>query len=284
MSFCGVLASRAWPVQALILTGLLALLAGLAYAVHLRPLMTQAALMVDALAHANADSVEPTAELHSGLQQARWQLSAGSAEPAVFELLSRLAEAHEVAIEQLQVVQASTAEHYLELPVQLRLRGAFSALAEFFADLAAQPRLITVQGLSLKPADAQLLHMQLQVRSYQPRSQPQLAPGAQPQAAQRRPVAMLRNPFAPSALAVQADVLQRLALEQLEMVGSLASRGVRYALIQADGRVHRLQVGDRLGRDQGQVAEIGERHVEVIQQVFVAGQGWQARRRTLALR
>lgn len=284
MSFSGELAKRAWPVQALILTGLLALLAGLAYAVHLRPLMTQAALMVDALAHANADSVEPTAELHSGLQQARWQLSAGSAEPAVFELLSRLAEAHEVAIEQLQVVQASTAEHYLELPVQLRLRGAFSALAEFFADLAAQPRLITVQGLSLKPADAQLLHMELQVRSYQPRSQPQLAPGAQPQAAQRRPVAMLRNPFGPSALAVHADVLQRLALEQLEMVGSLASRGVRYALIQADGRVHRLQVGDRLGRDQGQVAEIGERHVEVIEQVFVAGQGWQARRRTLALR
>nr|NLU59484.1 pilus assembly protein PilP [Pseudomonas sp. BIGb0427] len=96
-----------------------------------------------------------------------------------------------------------------------------------------------------------------------------MAPGAQPQAAQRRPVAMLRNPFAPSALAVQADVLQRLALEQLEMVGSLASRGVRYALIQADGSVHRLQVGDRLGRDQGQVAEIGERHVEVIEQVLL---------------
>ncbi|ROL77266.1 pilus assembly protein PilP [Pseudomonas vranovensis] len=284
MSFWGELARRAWPVQALILTGLLALLAGLAYAVHLRPLMTQAALMVDALVHTNADSVEPMVDLHSGLQQARWQLSAGSAEPAVFELLSRLAEAHEVAIEQLQVVQASTAEHYLELPLKLRLRGAFSALGGFFADLAAQPRLITVQGLSLKPADAQLLHMELQVRSYQPHSQAQLAQGAQPQTVQRQPAAMLRNPFAPSALAVQADVLQRLALEQLEMVGSLASRGVRYALIQADGRVHRLQVGDRLGRDQGQVAEIGERHVEVIEQVFVAGQGWQARRRTLALR
>ncbi|MGF6593208.1 pilus assembly protein PilP [Pseudomonas sp. 2835] len=284
MSFWAELARRAWPVQALILTGLLALLAGLAYVVHLRPLMTQAALRVDALAHTNADSVEPMLELHSGLQQARWQLSAGGAEPAVFELLSRLAEAHEVAIEQLQVLEAATAEHYLELPLKLRLRGAYSALGGFFADLAAQPRLITVQGLSLKPADAQLLHMELQVRSYQSHSQPQLAQGAQPQTVQRRPVAMLRNPFAPTALAVQADVLQRLALEQLEMVGSLASRGVRYALIQAEGRVHRLQVGDRLGRDQGQVAEIGERQVDVVEQIFIAGQGWQARRRTLALR
>ncbi|MNH31404.1 Pilus assembly protein, PilP [compost metagenome] len=95
---------------------------------------------------------------------------------------------------------------------------------------------------------------------------------------------MLRNPFAPSALQPAADVLQRLALEQFEMVGSLANRSVRYALIQADGLVHRLQVGDRLGRDQGKVVEISERQVDVIEQVFIAGQGWQLRRRTLALR
>ncbi|MNJ21012.1 Pilus assembly protein, PilP [compost metagenome] len=266
------------------LTGLLALLAGLAYTLHLRPLMTQAAQVADQSPREGAGSVEQAAAVRSRLQQARWQLSVGSDEPAVFETLSRLAEAHEVAIEQLQVLEASSAEHYLELPLQLRLRGAFSALAAFFADLAGQSRLVTLHGLSLKPADAGLMHMELQARSYRQHSLHALAEGLQPSLPERRAVTVLRDPFAPSALQPHADGLQRLALERLEMVGSLASRGVRYALIQADGRVHRLQVGDRLGRDQGQVVEVGERQIEVIEQVFVAGQGWQARRRILALR
>ncbi|CAK9891786.1 hypothetical protein PS652_04650 [Pseudomonas fluorescens] len=266
------------------LVGLLAVLAGLAYALHLQPLLMQAARGAEQMPLEGAGSAEQVQALHSRLQQARWQLSAGGGEPAVFETLSRLAEAHGVAIEQLQVLEASHAEHYLELPLQLRLRGTFSALAAFFAELAAQPRLVTVHGLSLKPADAQLMHMELHVRSYRHHSLQALAQREQPEAPELRTVAVLRNPFAPSALQAHADVLQRLALEQFEMVGSLASRGAYYALIQADGQVHRLQVGDRLGRDQGQVSEISERQVDVIEQVFIAGQGWQARRRTLALR
>lgn len=126
--------------------------------------------------------------------------------------------------------------------------------------------------------------MELQARTYRHHSLYALAQGLPPAPPERRAVAVLRNPFAPSALQPAADVLQRLALEQFEMVGSLANRSVRYALIQADGLVHRLQVGDRLGRDQGKVVEISERQVDVIEQVFIAGQGWQLRRRTLALR
>ena len=283
MSLWGPVARRAWPVQVMLLMGLLALLASVAYAVHLRPLLMQVGQGTDPLPHEGASSAEQVA-LHSRLQQARWQLSSGRDEPAVFETLSRLAEAHAVAIEQLQVLEASPAEHYLERPLQLRLRGTFSDLAGFFADLAAQPRLVTVHGLSLKPADAGLVLMELQARTYRHHSLYALAQGLPPEPPERRAVAVLRNPFAPSALQPAADVLQRLALEQFEMVGSLANRSVRYALIQADGLVHRLQVGDRLGRDQGKVVEISERQVDVIEQVFIAGQGWQLRRRTLALR
>ena len=284
MSFWGQVARRSWPWQVLMLTGLLTMLAGLAYSLHLRPLLAQVALGAEHLPQQGASNVEQAQDLHDRLQQARWQLSAGSSDPVVFDILARLAEANEVVIEQLQVLEASSAEHYLELPVQLRLRGTFCALAAFVADLAAQPRLVTLHGILLKPVDARLMHMELQARSYHYRSLHNLAVDGQPEPAERRAVTVLRNPFAPVAPQMHADVLQRLALEQFEMVGSLASRGAHYALIQADGRVHRLQVGDRLGRDQGQVVEIGERQVDVIEQVFIASQGWQARRRTLALR
>ncbi|QBF24695.1 hypothetical protein EXN22_02950 [Pseudomonas tructae] len=278
MNGWNLIARGAWPLQVTALMVLLALLMGLAYPLQLRPLLMQAGQGADHL------SLEGAATLHNRLPQARWQLWGGADEPEVFETLSRLAEAHAVAIEQLQLLDAVPTEYYQRLPLQLHLRGTFAALVGFFADLAGQPQLVTVHGLSFKPTDAGLILVELQARSYRPHAMHALAQGPPPEPAERRIVAALRNPFVPGAPQASVDVLQRLALEQFEMVGSLASGGTYYALVQAQGRVHRLQVGDGLGRDQGQVIEISERQLAVVEQVFVAGHGWQARRRTLALR
>ncbi|MDD1013971.1 pilus assembly protein PilP [Pseudomonas rubra] len=284
MNVWSPLAKGTWPLQVLALMGLLALLMGVAYSLHLRPLLMQAGQGAGQLSLEGTSSTEGAATLHSRLHQARRQLLAVGEEPELFETLSRLAEAHAVVIEQLQVLDVLATEHYQGLPLQLRLSGAFSALVAFFTDLAGQSRLVTVHALSLKPVDAGLVLVELQARSYRPHALHSLEQGPPPEPAERRIVAALRNPFAPAAPQAAVDVLQGLALEQFEMVGSLASGGAYYALVQAQGRVYRLQIGDRLGRDEGQVVEVSERQLAVVEQVFVAGQGWQARRRTLALR
>src|SRR5690606_39115583 len=83
---------------------------------------------------------------------------------------------------------------------------------------------------------------------------------------------------------VEANGLGGVPLEQIDMVGSLARQGEHQALLLSAGRLHRVQVGDRLGRDEGRVVKIGERQVEVVERLYVSGQGWMERSRNLVLR
>lgn len=111
----------------------------------------------------------------------------------------------------------------------------------------------------------------------------------------------LRDPFRSSAVElvprpavsraqVQPDptrgkhFLEGFALEQFEMVGTLSSAGASFVLLRGPGGVHRLKVGDYLGRNDGRVVAVGERHVEVIELVPEGEEGWLERSRILALK
>jgi type IV pilus assembly protein PilO len=61
-------------------------------------------------------------------------------------------------------------EFYSEYPIQLKVTGRFHEFAEFISGVAALPRIVTVQDIAIKPADAKSgvkLTMELTAITYQ---------------------------------------------------------------------------------------------------------------------
>lgn len=108
----------------------------------------------------------------------------------------------------------------------------------------------------------------------------------------------LRSPFQSRASVVAhqgvnrfgADPARRKAylegfdIEQFEMVGTLANAAGVFALLRGAGGVHRLMVGDYLGRNHGQVVAISEVQVEVIERVPDGAGAWLERSRVISLK
>ncbi|WP_110686289.1 pilus assembly protein PilP [Salinicola aestuarinus] len=78
--------------------------------------------------------------------------------------------------------------------------------------------------------------------------------------------------------------LEAFDLESLELVGTLSVGGRDSGLIRSpEGRVHRLFVGDYLGRDDGQVVAVGERKLSLVETVRDAQGHWMERPRQLLM-
>lgn len=285
----------------MLLAGWLSLLLGLAYVVHLRALfmdVNQVAGQTQQLQSEQAAKVERVQALsasdaqHAAASQAldasRWRLAAGGDSAGLLESIAYQGQQHGVFIEQLELLPQILQGEYVELPIQLKVEGSYTALAAFAQGLAQLPRLITLQDFSVLSAQAQhpaQLRMQLRASAYRS-ERPDSAPSAlgADSAAERPLLVFSRSPFERPLLQQSQQLLETLPIEQFELVGSLARQHRRFALLRAAGAVHRLQLGDRLGRDRGRVVAIEEGHVEIIEEVFVAGKGWVERRRTLTLK
>ncbi|MEG1041925.1 MAG: pilus assembly protein PilP [Pseudomonas sp.] len=285
--------------QVVLLGSGLMLLLGLAYIAHLRGLfieIEQSAEHAQRLQTERADKtlqaqalVSREAQLAASYQQleiSRWRLAAGGELADLLESIAHQAQADGVLVEQLQLLPEIPHEQYIEMPMQLQLRGTYIALATFAQGLARLPRLVTQENFSLLAAQLPGqagLRLQLRASAYRSREPVAVSPGAEPQLARSVPN-FSRSPFAPSPRVQPRQHLETLSLDQFEMVGSLARHQLRFALLDAGGVVHRLQVGDRLGRDRGRIVRIEERQVHITEEIFVAGQGWVERQRTLSMK
>lgn len=126
-------------------------------------------------------------------------------------------------------------------------------------------------------------------------------PTFQPYEAFTYSAALLRSPFQPP---IKIDLAQRkkgskdvrpdesrvrqylegFNIEVFEMVGTLSNQAGRYALVSGAGGVHRLKVGDYLGRNHGRVVSISESAIDVVEIVPDGEGGWLERPRTLTLK
>lgn len=81
------------------------------------------------------------------------------------------------------------------------------------------------------------------------------------------------------------EYLERFKLNSLLMVGSLERAGEDWTLIKdPDGGIHRVQVGNFLGRDHGRIVEMGDTFFAVIEIVPDGTEGgWVERPRTIEL-
>ncbi|MEP5763973.1 MAG: pilus assembly protein PilP [Halieaceae bacterium] len=80
------------------------------------------------------------------------------------------------------------------------------------------------------------------------------------------------------------EFLEQFTFDSLSMVGTLSRAGVDWGLVQdPDGGVHRVRVGNFLGRNHGKIVEMTENYVAVIEIVSDGTDGWVERPRTIKL-
>ncbi|MBO3278180.1 type 4a pilus biogenesis lipoprotein PilP [Pseudomonas schmalbachii] len=78
--------------------------------------------------------------------------------------------------------------------------------------------------------------------------------------------------------------LEGFNIETFEMVGTLANQQGVFALVRGAGGVHRVRVGDYLGRNDGKIIAINQGQVDVIEIVPDGEGGWLERPRSLTLK
>ncbi len=79
--------------------------------------------------------------------------------------------------------------------------------------------------------------------------------------------------------------LERFNLATLNMVGTLQQDNETWALIEDnDGGVHRVQVGDYMGTQWGQIESIDDTRIDITEIVSDGAEGWLRRPRTLELK
>lgn len=78
--------------------------------------------------------------------------------------------------------------------------------------------------------------------------------------------------------------LEEFNIENFVMVGTLTNDAGRYALIKGGDGVHRVKVGDYLGRNHGRIVDISEAEVDVLEIVPDGEGGWLERPRSLTLK
>lgn len=112
----------------------------------------------------------------------------------------------------------------------------------------------------------------------------------------------LRNPFQPPVEVREITRMQRLvkvkpdpnrprefleqfSIDTLTMVGTVQMDGTLWALVQdAEGSVHRVRMGNYMGRNHGRIVELTENYVSVIEIVSNGPDEWVERPHKLALK
>ncbi|MFS0825460.1 pilus assembly protein PilP [Pseudomonas phoenicis] len=219
------------------------------------------------------------------LQDIRWRLAAGEEVGDLVERLTLAAHEHGLLFEQIGVTPQAPADEYRRALLQLRVRGAYPALRTWLEEWLAQRRVLRVRTLVLAPAVPAGRHVeaQFEVELFDPGEDIPVPRSLAHEPARGVTQAVARDLFAPWSEQQLGLGLAQVPLEQIEMVGSLLQGGRRHALLASAGRLYRVGLGDRLGRHEGRVVALEERHVQVRKRLYV-GDAWQERSRTLSLR
>lgn len=212
------------------------------------------------------------------LQVALWNMAAGQDMSDLVDHISALGRAHGLLIELLRVQEAQPHGEYQQVPLELRVKGEYAGVRQWLLEWLGQARLLRTGDMSLEPVTGQpgMVQLRLQVDAFQatvPTLQPQTLaqlPASVPAAAPQV------DPFRPQQDRLPDRGLASVPLSQVRMVGSLSRAQANEALLMAAGKVHRVRLGDRVGRDQGVVTHIDSVQVEIREHWFMDG-AWHER-------
>ena len=218
------------------------------------------------------------------------QLPYESEIPALIDEITALGLNFGLHFDSIELAAEIDRPHYVEQPIDFRVRGGYHEIGAFFSGVAALGRIVTMHDFYLRELSAEELELELLARTYRYRPLPEASPGPEAaQAVRQSPFQIEQgqaepfsyaasdrpNPFAPlvphgkagpEAARSGPNPLEQYALNEFRLVGLLKyERGNVGLLLDPSGAVHRVERGDYLGPDQGRVQRITDLGVELIE-------------------
>jgi len=235
------------------------------------------------------------AQTQSRLSELELRLPGASDMNQVMSSLSRSAKAWRLQLAMIKPQAPTAGLLYEEQRLTLQLNGRFEDLGGFARELSALPWRWALHSFSLVPFQNDMLRMDMVLISLRSphvknslalpepsalkyavneRLRPAIAPGSAPFNSERLwPPAPL---FAANALARPAPgraraPLQSEPLANMTLVGSLLGQGPAAALVRVKDRIYLVRVGDVLGLEEAQVAEISASRLMLYEHSSVPG-------------
>ena len=218
------------------------------------------------------------------------QLPYESEIPALIDEITALGLEFGLRFDSIELAAEIDRPHYVEQPIDIRVRGGYHEIGAFFGGIAALGRIVTMHDFSLRELSAAELELELLARTYRYRPLPE-APAADG-AGRPGPLSSSRigwveteqfsyvpgdrrNPFAALAASSAGGLeaarpgpnpLGNFAVNELRLVGLLKYEQGNVGLLRdPSGAVHRVERGDYLGPDQARVRRITDLGVELIE-------------------
>lgn len=241
-------------------------------------------------------------------QQAAWPAPGAWSMHTLLQGVQQVARAHGVVVHSMQPGPPTLQDTHAEWPAAVSLQATYPQLLGFLRAMAELPQANQVQDMQWRAQDHGQLHVEARVVFLRllpvneaTHAQATAKPAAQaPVPVWAQPVwrAGLDDPFdtarlsralqehqalntEPTWLAAERarapQWLERYALSQLELVGSLQQGADRLALVRAEQRIHTVRLGQYLGPHSGRVVGLDERSL-TLRELYQdeAGQ-WQQR-------
>jgi hypothetical protein len=213
----------------------------------------------------------------------------------VMSSLSRSAKAWRLQLAMIKPQAPTAGLLYEEQRLTLQLTGRFEDLGGFARELSALPWRWALHSFSLVPFQNDLLRMDMVLISLRSphaknslalpepsalkyavneRLRPAIAPGSAPFNSERLwpPAPLLAaNVLARPAPGRARAPLQSEPLANMTLVGSLLGQGPAAALVRVKDRIYLVRVGDVLGLEEAQVAEISASRLMLYEHSSVPG-------------
>lgn len=158
-----------WPAAVKFIAGLLVLIIVLAlgYNFHLKELQAQLdrqrgeegalkqQFATKAFQAANLEAYkEQMAEMEVSFGALLKQLPSDTEVPGLLEDITRTGLGSGLEFEEIKLLPEVTQQFYIELPIQIKVTGAYHDLATFVSGVASLPRIVTLHDFELLPAAA----------------------------------------------------------------------------------------------------------------------------------
>ena len=123
---------------------------------------------------ANLEQLRAQGEaLEAVLADQRRRLSAVAETAGLIEHITEAAADNHLAIEDIELADSLSLDHYAELPMSIRVLGSYHQLGAFAGSLANLPRILTLHDFEIEPGGSQSdLRMRIDLKTYQPLEEP----------------------------------------------------------------------------------------------------------------
>ena len=107
------------------------------------------------------------------MQRLRAMLPTSAEIPSLLDSISDAALDNRLSVETIRLQETTRQTHYIEHPFDIEVQGGYHDIAQFVADIAALPRIVTQHDFELEPVESegQTLRLAILARTYSDRPQ-----------------------------------------------------------------------------------------------------------------